>query len=164
VAPLDRLRGAVLPATFVFLVLALAEVATRDRSVGAGPMLDGMPSLKARRVAWKLGSAALVGLTFTLIPLARLLVAAPGSAAALLVGTLFTASLAVTLGILTGTPKTFAALFLFFLYLVLTGGALPGMDFAGWTGLATPGVTLGYLIATVAFAAVAIAWQRLSRR
>jgi hypothetical protein len=147
----------------VLLILALAEVATRDRAVGSGPMLDGMPRLKTRRAAWKLGSAALIGLTFALVPLLRLLVAAPASAVALLVGTLFTASLAVCLGVTTGTPKTFAALFLFFLYLVLNGGAMPALDFAGWTGLATPGVTFGYLVATIFFGASAILWQRMSR-
>ncbi|MEO8030401.1 MAG: hypothetical protein ABI765_06115 [Gemmatimonadota bacterium] len=162
-APLDKLRGAVLPVTFFLLVLALADIATRDRAVGAGPMLDGMPRLRSRRALWKLASASLVALLFTLVPMLRLLRSAPGSAAALLVGTLFTASLAVALGAITGTPKTFAALFLFFLYLVLNGGALPGFDFAGWTGLATPSVTLGYFIATLVLAGGAMAWQRVAR-
>jgi len=162
--PVDRLRSGVLPAMSVLLILALAEVATRDHAVGAGPMLDGMPRLKARRVAWKLGSAAVIGLSFALVPMLRLLLAAPSSSVALLVGTLFTASLAVALGVMTGTPKTFAALFLFFLYLVLNGGALPALDFAGWTGLATPAVTLGYLVATTLIGGMAILWQRLSRQ
>jgi hypothetical protein len=160
---LERLRSGVLPAISLLLILALAEVATRDKSVGAGPMLDGMPRLRARRVAWKLGSAALVALVFALVPMLRLALAAPSSAVALLVGTLFTATLAVALGTMTGTPKTFAALFLFFLYLVLNGGSLPALDFAGWTGLATPAVTLGYLIATLVIASAAIAWQQLTR-
>jgi ABC-type transport system involved in multi-copper enzyme maturation permease subunit len=163
ITPLERLRSGVLPAISLLLILALAEVATRDKSVGAGPMLDGMPRLRARRVAWKLGSAALVALVFALVPMLRLALAAPGSAVALLVGTLFTATLAVALGTMTGTPKTFAALFLFFLYLVLNGGSLPALDFAGWTGLATPAVTLGYLIATLVIASAAIAWQQLTR-
>lgn len=164
VTPTHRLRGGVLPAMSVLLILALAEVATRDRAVGAGPMLDGMPRLRAHRAAWKLGSAALIAVAFALVPMLRLLIVAPASTLALLVGTLFTASLAVSLGVMTGTPKTFAALFLFFLYLVLNGGALPALDFAGWTGLATPGVTFGYLVATVLFGGVAIAWQRLAHQ
>ncbi|HKV73834.1 MAG TPA: hypothetical protein VJN95_04885 [Gemmatimonadales bacterium] len=159
--PLDGLRGGVLPAMSVLLVLALADIPTRDRAAGTGPMLDSMPILRSTRVLWKLASAVLVALAFALVPLLRLAVAAPGSAVALLVGTLFTASLAISLGVLTGTPKTFAALFLFFLYLVINGGALPALDFAGWTGLATPAVTLGYFVATVLFASAAILWQRL---
>jgi ABC-type transport system involved in multi-copper enzyme maturation permease subunit len=158
--PIDRVRSALLPATFVILILALADLPTRDRSAGTATMLEGMPGLKAHRVLWKLSSAGLLALTFLVIPLLRLAVTAPGAALALLVGGIFTAALAVTLGVLTGTPKTFAACFLFFIYLVLNGRQLPALDFAGWNGVATLSVTLGYLVAAGVLASISILWHR----
>jgi hypothetical protein len=119
------------------------------------PMLDGIARLKVDRVAWKLGTAFVVALLFALVPLLRLAVAAPSSALSLLVGLFFAAALSTALGELSRSPKTFAALFLFFLYLVLNGGGQAAMDFAGWYGTATPSVMVGYLGLAVALTAAA---------
>lgn len=154
--PIEGLRGKVLPALFFLLVIVLPGITTRDRVAGTMPMLDGIARLKADRIAWKLGTAFVVALLFALVPLLRLAVVAPSSALSLLVGLLFTAALSTALGELSRSPKTFAALFLFFLYLVLNGGGQAAMDFAGWYGTATPSVMFGYL--AVAAGLTGVAW------
>ncbi|MFI5210634.1 MAG: hypothetical protein ACHQ2E_09330, partial [Gemmatimonadales bacterium] len=159
--PIEALRGKVLPVLFFLLVIVLPGITTRDRVAGTMPMLDGIARLKVDRVAWKLGSAFVVALLFALVPLLRILVAAPSSALSLLVGLLFTAALSTALGELSRSPKTFAALFLFFLYLVLNGGGQAAMDFAGWYGTATSSVMLGYLGLAAGITAVAWLWGRL---
>lgn len=157
---LDRVRGAVLPATFVCLILALADLPTRDKSAGTTPMLDGMPGLKGQRVLWKVATAVLLSVAFVAVALVRIAIIDPAAGVTLLVGAVFTGALAVSLGVLSGTPKTFAAFFLFFIYLVLNGGQLPALDFAGWNRVATPLVVLGYFVLTLVLVAIAAAWHR----
>jgi len=159
--PMEGLRGKVLPALFFLLVIVLPGITTRDRVAGTMPMLDGIARLRADRVVWKLGTAFVVALLFALVPLLRLAVAAPSSALSLLVGLLFAAALSTALGELSRSPKTFAALFLFFLYLVLNGGGQAAMDFAGWYGTATPSVMLGYLGVAAGLTGVVWLWSRL---
>ena len=159
--PIEGLRSRVLPALFFLLVIVLPGISTRDRIAGTMPMLDGIARLKVDRVAWKLGTAFVVALLFALVPLLRLAVAAPSNALSLLVGLFFAAALSTALGELSRSPKTFAALFLFFLYLVLNGGGQAAMDFAGWYGTATPSVMLGYLMVAAGLTAVAWLWSRV---
>lgn len=159
--PIDELRGKILPALFFFLVILLPGITTRDRIAGTMPMLDGIARLKADRVLWKLGSAFVIALLFALVPLLRMAVVLPWSALSLLVGLFFTAALATALGQLSGSPKTFAAVFLFFLYLVLNGGGQAVMDFAGWYGTATSSVMLGYLGLAAGLTGVAWLWGRV---
>jgi len=158
--PMEVLRGRILPVLFFLLVILLPGITTRDGAAGTLPMLNGIARLRADRVAWKAATAFVVALLFALVPLLRLAVAAPGSALGLLAGLLFTAALSTALGELTRSPKTFAGLFLFFLYLVLNGGGQPVMDFAGWYGTATPSVMLGYLAAAAGVTGVAWLWGR----
>jgi hypothetical protein len=159
--PMEGLRGQVLPALFFMLVILLPGITTRDGAAGTLPMLNGIARLRVDRLAWKLATAFVVALLFALVPLLRLAVAAPSSALALLVGLLFTAALSTALGELTRSPKTFAGLFLFFLYLVLNGRGAPAMDFAGWFGTATPSVMLGYLGVAAGLTGVAWLWGRI---
>jgi hypothetical protein len=80
------------------------------------------------------------------------------------VGTLFVAGTATALGVLGGPPKAFLALFLTFLYLTLNdAGRTPALDFAGFSGVAGPGVRLGYLLVTVGALALAAAVHRRRR-
>jgi hypothetical protein len=65
-------------------------------------------------------------------------------------------STATSLGVISGTPKTFVVVFLTFLYVVINAkGASPALDFAGFYGTATPAVTLAYAAAGAAFLALA---------
>jgi multisubunit Na+/H+ antiporter MnhB subunit len=45
--------------------------------------------------------------------------------------------------------------FLLFLYLVLNGAQAPGLDFAGWNGVATGSTRIGYLVAAVLLVGIA---------
>ena len=70
------------------------------------------------------------------------------------------AALATALGLLTRTPKAFMGIFLLFLYLVLNGAQVPGLDFAGWNGVATDGTRADYFAATALLATLAAAKHR----
>jgi hypothetical protein len=93
----------------------------------------------------------------------RIGVTSPPLALSLIVGGLFVAALAVSLGRLTGSGKAFVALFLLFLYITMSSGGAAPMDFAGMQGVATTRVRLGYLAAAAALVAFAVARHRASR-
>ena len=96
-------------------------------------------------VAWKFGSALLLILALTLVPILKLGFSSGSAMVSLVIGCLFTAALATCFGILTSNPKTFIVLFGMFWYLVLNdGGKNPSIDFAGWYGVATPSIQLVY--------------------
>ncbi|HQR18746.1 MAG TPA: hypothetical protein PK948_10255, partial [Gemmatimonadales bacterium] len=58
------------------------------------------------------------------------------------------------------TPKAFMGIFLLFLYLVLNGAQVPGLDFAGWNGVATDGTRGAYVAVTALLAVLAAAKHR----
>jgi hypothetical protein len=131
------------------LALALADLSTRDRAAGTLPMLFGMPGVKPGYARIKLGGALLLALLFFLPPALRVSFWSPATGLSFLVAAAFVAALATALGFLTRTPKTFMGVFLLFLYLVLNGAQAPGLDFAGWNGVATASTRIGYLAAAI---------------
>jgi hypothetical protein len=142
------------------LAIALADLSTRDRAAGVQAMLFSLPRLKPDYARIKLGAAALLALLFCLPPALRIALDSPGSALSLVIAAGFMAALATALGFLTRTPKAFMGVFLLFLYLVLNGAQIPGLDFAGWNGVATRSTRIGYLLLTVLLAALAEAKHR----
>lgn len=144
----------------VILAIALADLSTRDRAAGALSMLYSMPMVKPGYAWIKLGSATLLALLFCLPPAVRIAISAPGAALSLLIAAGFMAALATALGLLTRTPKTFMGVFLLFLYLVVNGGQVPSLDFAGWNGVATGATRVGYLITAALLGLVAEAKHR----
>ncbi len=154
--PLATVQNVALPVVFALLAILLSAIPTRERTDGLLAMVFAAPRLKSRFVGWKLLTSLLVATGFVAVPLVRLLLADPASAAALLVGTFFTCSAAVTLGVVSTNPKTFLALFLLFWYAVVNGGgSAPQLDFAGFYGTATPAVMASYLALAIAGLAVA---------
>jgi hypothetical protein len=144
---MQSLQQKVLPAQFVALAMILADLPTRERRAGTTAMIESMPFLKPHFILWKLGSAFLICILFNAIPIVRLLFHSPSSAISLLISSLLIASGAVALGIATGNPKTFMVTFLMFLYLVMNdSGKSPGLDFAGWFGIATPDIQVVYML------------------
>ncbi len=139
----------------VILAIALADLSTRDRAAGVQSMLYSMPMVKPGYAWIKVGSGALLALLFCVPPAVRIALTAPGPALSLLVAAGFMAALATALGLLTRTPKTFMGVFLLFLYLVVNGGQVPSLDFAGWNGVATGATRVGYLVAAVLLGVVA---------
>jgi hypothetical protein len=147
-------------AVCALLAVALADLSTRDRASGTQPLLYSMPRMKPEYAWIKLGAATLLALLFCVPVAVRMAVGAPGAALSLVIAAGFMAALATALGLLTRTPKAFMGIFLLFLYLVLNGAQVPGLDFAGWNGVATGSTRVGYLVVTAVLAAFAAGKHR----
>jgi hypothetical protein len=144
----------------VVLAVALADLATRDRVAGTQPMLYSMPRIKPDYAVIKVGAAVLLALLFCIPPAGRIALSAPGSALSLVIAAAFMGALATALGLLTRSPKMFMGVFLLFLYLVLNGAQVPGLDFAGWNGVATGSTRVGYTLAAALLGLIAVAKHR----
>ncbi|MBI1804649.1 MAG: hypothetical protein HY033_10415 [Ignavibacteriae bacterium] len=145
----SALLGGVIPAIVVALVIALADIATRDQSASMLNLLFTAPKLKAQYVIWKFMSALVVTLCFTLIPIVRLVFDNPSVALSLLVGSCFVAGGAIGLGVLARSQKLFIALYLMLLYIALNAPNVSSFDFAGFSARATTGVHAGYTLLTI---------------
>ncbi len=160
IGPGDMVRHTLPLLVAVMLAIALADLSTRDRAAGVQAMLYSMPRIKPDYALIKLGAAALLALLFCVPPALRIAFSAPGSALSLVIAAGFMAALATALGFLTRTPKTFMGVFMLFLYLVLNGAQVPGLDFAGWNGVATGSTRVGYMIAASLLGLIAVAKHR----
>ena len=158
-----KLMVAVLPVIFLVITASIADMATRDAAAGTTALLFSLPRVRPTYVMAKFIGAALVALAFLAVPVLRIGVTSPPLALSLVVGGLFVAALAVSLGRLTGSGKAFVGLFLLFLYITMSSGGAAPMDFAGMQGVATTGVRLGYLAAAAVLVAFAVARHRASR-
>ncbi len=139
-APLEIIRNTVLPVAFFAFVPAIASIATRDRGANVTPLLHSAPLVRRHYVVMKCLSAFLTLVLLSLVPWMRIAVNDPFAGLALLNGLVFVAASATFLGVMTGTPKAFAVVFLLFLYLAGSSRGEPAFDFAGWGGLATVGI------------------------
>lgn len=156
VAALEGVGRVLLPILFAGLALLLSDVPVRDERDGTEGLVLTAPFVNSRFVALKLLTSLLVAATVLAFPFARLLVARPGSALALVSGALLAAALSTLLGLATGTPKAFVALFLALWYVALNdGGHAPALDFAGWYGIATPSVIAAWTGAALAMVPLA---------
>ena len=152
----------VVPLAFAVAAIAIAEMSCREVRSGTTPLAWSVPRLKEQFVWWKLMATSLVAALVLAGPLIRLL-ASPARLPAFAVGFLFVVACATAAGTLTSNPKTFIVLFLSFWYLVVNDrGRTPALDFTGLAGVATPLVTIVYLL--IAIAATAMAATFHSRR
>ena len=156
----------VLPIAFAVCAIAIADIACREKRAGTTALIFASPSLRTKFVWWKFLSTLFVASAIVGLPLARAMMLRPSSAAALLVGFLFTCAAATALGIVSANPKTFIVLFLTFWYIATQDkGASPALDFAGWFGKATPTVIAAYAgIALLFLAAAQVTHLRELRR
>lgn len=160
--PPESVRLGLLPVLFAILPVALADVATRERSSGMAGIVFSLPGRRRRFAAWKLASATVAALALSGVPVARLLVAAPVSGAAALAGVLFLAAAAVALGVASGTPKLFTVASLALWYLALNAkGQPPALDYGGWWGRATAWSVCGWLGAALLAAVAAVVADRV---
>ena len=165
VTPVADLQRGLLPTLFAVLAIVLADISTRESSAGTTGIIYASPYLKPDFVIWKFAAASLVTLSFTAIPFVKLLFAGPGAAVSLIVGSIFVAAAATSLGVMSSNPRTFIVVFLMFWYLALNdGGKSTAFDFAGWYGTATASVRLMYALAAAAMLAAAHAVYRLQQR
>ncbi len=140
-----------LPIVFAALALVVSDIATRDRRAGTTAILYGAPRLREHFVWWKLGSALVLSFILCAAPLVRVGSAGPHAVSAFLVGIVFVAALATSMGAITSNAKTFIVVFLSFWYVVVNDkGATALLDFAGFYGTATFRTTLVYGAVAVA--------------
>jgi hypothetical protein len=157
-----QLRQYLLPALFAVLTVAVADVATRERTSGMAGIVLSLPGRRPKFAEWKLASAAVVALVLCGVPLLRLAIADPAAAAAALAGILFLAALSVALGIAGGTPKLFTVVSLALWYLALNAkGRPPALDYGGWWGQATAASIATWLAAAVVAAGAAVVAHRV---
>ncbi len=158
--PSSDFRTGCLPVVFFILVPLIAGVSTRDRISNTTALIFSAPLITRHFVAWKFLSALSLSLLVAVVPLIRTLFIGPSQLPGLLIGMAFLASAATALGIFTGTPKAFVVSFLFFLYIVVSSRTEPGLDFAGWNGVATPFVLASYGAVAVGLIMTAWGWHR----
>ena len=143
------------PIAIVAMGIAVAAIASRETQAGTSALTFAAPFLQPRFVAFKTLSTLFVLLPFAIVPAVRLL-ASPATLIPFVVGVLFIASAATFLGFVSGNAKTFTVLFLTFWYVAINDkGATPALDFAGFTGSATPMVTAVYALIAIAMIAAA---------
>jgi hypothetical protein len=140
-----------LPITFALAAIFIADIASRDRRAGTISLISASPHLRENIVPWKFASASIVAAILLIVPIVRNPIA--------IIGVLFIAAAATSLGVISGNPKTFIVLFLSFWYVVLNDhGAHRSFDFAGFNGTATSatialyaGLSLAALVAAQFF-------------
>jgi hypothetical protein len=155
------LRTGVIPAAFVLVAVAIADVACRERRSGSMALVLAAPGIKQRFVLWKLTSIAITAALFLTVPMLRLAAVAPRSIPGFLIGSAFVCAAAASLGIISSNPKTFIVLFLSFWYVAVNDHAqTPNLDFASLAGIATPAVLALYGTLTLLFVIAAEAMYR----
>ncbi len=160
--PPSSVRLGLLPVLFAVLPVALADVATRERTSGMAGIVLSLPTRRRRFASWKLASATVAALVLSGVPVVRLLLAEPVSGAAALAGVLFLATAAVALGIASGTPKPFTVASLALWYVALNAkGQPPALDYGGWWGRATALSALGWLGGAAMAAGLAVVAHRV---
>jgi hypothetical protein len=159
--PASGLRVALLPVLFAVLSLALADVATRERSAGLEAIVFAAPGCREGFARWKLATALGMAALLAGVPVLRLLWLEPAAGLSAAIGAVFLAAASVALGIATGTPRAFVALSLALWYLGLNAAdKQPALDYAGWGASATPATKAGWLTAAVLAIGLAFAAQR----
>ena len=145
-----------LPIAFAIVAVFIADVASRDRRAGTTGLIYAAPRLRERFVTWKLSSAAIVALLLLIAPILHTAVVQRARLLPLIVGILFIAAAATSLGVISGNPKTFIVLFLTFWYVVVNDkGATKALDFAGFFSAPAMGVMVMYAGIAVAMIAMA---------
>ena len=156
-APMQTIRSTSLPIMFFILVPALASISTRDRAGNTTRLIFSAPLVKGDFVLTKFCSALLLTALIGFIPLVRIALENPFSGVALFNGMVFMAAAATMLGLLSGTPKTFTAIFLLYLYIVISSKNTPLLDFAGYQMIVTSSILSAYAFASLLM--IALSWR-----
>lgn len=161
VVPWPAVRDDLLPWVWLWPVLALSPLGSRDAIAGTEALVDSAPRSGTRRTltGWGAGALFLVLLTGPL--LLRLLAAGRWTAlVAVGAGTLFAPALAMALGAWTRVRRAFEAVYLLWWYLAFND--VGAADFLGrWPE--GPRI-LAYLALTAVLVAIALAKRRGPRR
>jgi len=152
-APLNAVRGVAI-ASLIWPVLVWAQMGTREMRFGTAPLIfSSQRSLQRQFPAMWIAGVVVAAVTNGGLPI-RLLIAGDRSGVlAWLACTLFVPSLALALGIWSGTSRTFEAIYTVCWY-VGPAHSVPGMDFLG----ASPDSARPYLFLFLAAALVIAAY------
>lgn len=159
--PLEAVRLHVLPLVWIWPVLLWSPLGTRERRHGVDPILFSAPHPIGVQLAALWTSGALVALA-TGAPIAvRLAIAGDGAGLlAWLVGAAFIPALALALGIWTGTPRTFEAVYTMLWY----AGPLQPLWALDFMGASRAAIERGMPAVYLAITAVLLAAATLGRR
>lgn len=145
-----------LPIAFAVMAIFIADVASRDRQSGTTGLLYAAPKVRERFVIWKIASSMLVAGILLTVPIIRTALANPSALPALLIGIVFVAAAATSLGIISSNAKTFIVLFLSFWYVVINDkGVTKSLDFAGFFGTPLARVSVMYAAIAIVLAIAA---------
>lgn len=137
-----------LPITFAIAAIFIADIASRDRRAGTTSLISASPRLRENYVIWKFASSSIVAAILLIVPIVRNPI--------VLIAILVIAAVATSLGVISANPKTFIVLFLTFWYVVVNdAGKTKSLDFGGFYGTPSIGVTAMYAGIAVIFIAVA---------
>jgi hypothetical protein len=156
-APIEGVRQAVLPLAWIWPILVWSPLGNRESRFGTSELLFSSPRPVGRQLpaAWTAG--VLVAMAIGGGVVVRLLAAGDlRGAGAWLVGALFIPTLALSLGVWSGSGKLFEALYLLLWY-IGPMNRTPEMDYLGATAHGRP---LFWLAATAALAAAAALGRR----
>jgi hypothetical protein len=115
----------------------ISDLATRDGDHACGSVTGAVPGGAARRYWRQLAATVVLGWLFTGLAALRLAAVDPVRGAALLAGVFALAAFASLLGRITGTARTFLALFLLGLYLTVNVDTVALADVVAFHGAAT---------------------------
>ena len=159
VLPAAVLPGVVAGAVAFWGILC-SESGTRDIAAGCDALGAASPGGAPRRFLRQWAAALLLGLLFTGSVALRWSMVDPVRAFALVAGLVALSGCAVLFGTLSRTPRLFLGLFLFGLYVAIQAKGIPMMDVVGFHGAATPGSASAFLAAGLAAVAAGLAWSR----
>jgi hypothetical protein len=158
-SPLEKARGGVLVAAWIWPVLLWSQMGTREARWATQPILFSSPKALHRQLpaVWAAGVVVAL-LTGSGIGIRLLLTGQWMSLAGWLAGALFIPSLALALGIWSGTSKPFEAIYTVWWYI---GPAhhTPGMDFMGTS--AASNTPVRFFLAALALLAVSYCGRRI---
>ena len=155
--PFETARLRILPLVWIWPVLLWSSLGMRERRFGTDAMVFSTPHpLRFQLVAAWLGGVVLALLTGAVIGIRLLVQGGPADFGGFLVGALFIPALALTLGIWTGTSRTFEAIYTCLWY----AGPLQPIPFLDFMGASPASIQAGipffFLAVTGALLALAV--------
>ena len=163
-SPLDDIQQYLLPAVWLWPVLAWSQMGIRERRHNTGQMVFSVPHPVSRQIP----SMWLAGVVFTIIAgsgvwMRLALMGEVTRSLAWLVGALFTPALALALGVWVGNSRAFETIYPLLWYVGVING-VPAFDYVGATagGLAM-GMPVVYLGITAGLMVLAVIgrWRQL---
>ncbi|HEU5181851.1 MAG TPA: hypothetical protein VFW45_13770 [Candidatus Polarisedimenticolia bacterium] len=138
--PFETARLRILPLAWIWPVLLWSSLGTREGRFGTGAIVFSTPHpMRFQLMAAWLGGVAVALLTGSILGIRLLVQAGLADFGGFLVGALFIPALALTLGIWTGTSRSFEAIYTFLWY----AGPLQPIPYIDFMGASPVSIRLG---------------------